>query len=166
MGSYQLALFPCFWLKGLEKWNLTVDLHISLKGGTGVPLQLSGPVFAALAPRSRLSKKGNKHKLFFSLFSPPPVLHSRLAHLRFAVPRPCLPSQSHCCRQDTPLTQVFTQAERRIHHGKQQNKTNPGARFSLFLSAYFMSPEIKPFLLLVFAWWMAYSRTGWLWASP
>lgn len=32
MGSYQLALFPCFWLKGLEKWNLTVDLHTALKG--------------------------------------------------------------------------------------------------------------------------------------
>lgn len=42
MGSYQLALFPCFWLKGLEKWNLTVDLHTALKGGTGMSLWLSG----------------------------------------------------------------------------------------------------------------------------
>lgn len=32
MGFYQLALFPRFWLKALEKWNLTVDLHTALKG--------------------------------------------------------------------------------------------------------------------------------------
>lgn len=58
MGSYQLALFPCFWLKGLEKWNLTVDLHTALKGALARLCCWSGhSIFAARAPRSPSKEK-------------------------------------------------------------------------------------------------------------
>lgn len=73
MGSYQLALFPCFWLKGLEKWNLTVDLHTTLKGPwcdlVSRLLCFSATVSSAATPSSTERKKHTSVFYFFlSLF--------------------------------------------------------------------------------------------------
>lgn len=97
MGSYQLALFPCFWLKGLEKWNLTVDLHTALKGALAC---LCGCLAGVCRSHSLQSIKwGRKYTSMFL----PQVLHCRQNQLWQIGTWPCLlfPSHSQYWRRDT-----------------------------------------------------------------